>query len=152
MHAHTNAFNDSSFFVDSREAQKESEKENEWVSSSSTRAPLFMLRPSSLLVTNITKLREKEKKGDKRRRRRRRIRQEKKKKKRRVCTVSERLSLSKSYSATCSPLRTSLLLPSLPLPRANTRSEEGPSLSLAGRGTHAAQVSAASSSFLVDLK
>jgi len=26
---HTNAFNDSSFFVDSREAQKESEKENE---------------------------------------------------------------------------------------------------------------------------
>jgi hypothetical protein len=40
-----------------------------------------MLRPSSLLVTNITKLRKKEKKGDKRRRRRRRIRQEKKKKK-----------------------------------------------------------------------
>jgi hypothetical protein len=35
-----------------------------------------MLRPSSLLVTNITKLRKKEKKGNKRRRRRRRIRRE----------------------------------------------------------------------------
>jgi hypothetical protein len=116
-----------------------------------------MLRPSSLLVTNITKLRKKEKKGDKRRRRRRRRgrRQEKKrkkKKKRRVCTVAERWSLSKSYSATEISLRTSLLLSSLSLPRANTRSEEGPSLSLAGRGAHAAQVSTASSSFLVDLK
>jgi hypothetical protein len=113
-----------------------------------------MLRPSSLLVTNITKLGKKEKKGDKRRRRRRRIRQEKRKrkKKRRVCTLAERLSLSKSYSATANPLRTSLLLSSLALPRANTRIEEGPSLSLAGRGAHAAQVSAASSSFLVDLK
>jgi hypothetical protein len=29
MHTHTYTFNDSSFFVDSREAQKESEKENE---------------------------------------------------------------------------------------------------------------------------
>jgi hypothetical protein len=29
MHTHTSAFNDSSFFVDLREAQKESEKENE---------------------------------------------------------------------------------------------------------------------------
>jgi hypothetical protein len=41
------------------------------MSSSSTRAPLFMLRPSSLLVTNITKLK---KKGEERR-------QEKKKEK-----------------------------------------------------------------------
>jgi hypothetical protein len=57
-----------------------------------------MLRPSSLLVTNITKLRKKEKKGHKRRRRRRRIRQEQKKKKKKKKRTETREEEKSVYS------------------------------------------------------